>query len=73
MPAFFVVRRFDAQKCGKDYYDVAVTKCLWHTACVENVCENSYRLFCDADDVTCGRLRKTGFTRTKTFGYGGDC
>ena len=24
MPAFFIVRRFDAQKCGKDYYDVAV-------------------------------------------------
>lgn len=49
----FVVRRFDAQKSGKDYYDVTVTKCLWHTACVENGCENPYRLFCDADDVTC--------------------
>lgn len=72
MPVFFVVRRFDAQKCGKDYYDVTVTKCLWHTACVENGCENPYRLFCDADDVTCGRLRKTDFTRTKTFGYDGD-
>lgn len=72
MPVFFVVRRFDAQKYGKDYYDVTVTKCLWHTACVENGCENPYRLFCDADDVTCGRLCKTGFTCTKIFGYGGD-
>lgn len=33
----FFVRRFDTQKCGKDYYDVTVTKCLWHTACVEKV------------------------------------
>lgn len=70
---FFVVRRFDAQKCGKDYCDVTVTKCLWHTACVENGCENPYRLFCDVDDVTYGGLRKIGFTRTKTLGYGGDC
>ncbi len=66
MPAFFfVVRRFDAQKYGKDYYDVTVTKCLWHTACVENGCENPYRLFCDADDVTCGRLRKQALTAPK--------
>lgn len=72
MPVFFVVRRFDAQKCGKDYCDVTVIKCLWHTACVENGCENLCRLFCDVDDVTYGGLRKTGFTRTKTFGYGGD-
>lgn len=72
MPVFFVVRRFDAQKSGKDYYDVTVTKCLWHTACVENGCENLCRLFCDVDDVTYGGLRKIGFTRTKTLGYGGD-
>ena len=72
MPAFFVVRRFGAQKCGKDYYDVTVTKCLWHTACVENGCENPYHLFCDVEDVICGGLRKIGFTRTKTFGYSGD-
>lgn len=49
----FVIRRFDTQKCGKDYYDVTITRCLWHTACVENGCENPYCLFCDADDVTC--------------------
>ncbi len=30
-------------------------------------------LFCDVDDVTYGGLRKIGFTRTKTLGYGGDC
>lgn len=61
------------QKCGKDYYDVTITRCLWHTACVENGCENLCRLFCDVDDVTYGGLRKIGFTRTKTLGYGGDC
>ena len=61
------------QKCGKDYCDVTITGCLWHTACVENGCENLCRLFCDVDDVTYGGLRKIGFTRTKTLGYGGDC
>lgn len=61
------------QKSGKDYYDVTITKCLWHTACVENGCESLCRLFCDVDDVTYGGLRKIGFTRTKTLGYGGDC
>ena len=61
------------QKCGKDYYDVTITRCLWHTACVENGCENLCRLFCDVDDVTYGGLRKIGFTRTKTLGYSGDC
>lgn len=29
--------------------------------------------FCDVDDVTYGGLKKIGFTRTKTLGYGGDC
>ena len=56
-----------------DYYDVTIKKCLWHTACVENGCENLCRLFCDVDDVTYGGLKKIGFTRTKTLGYGGDC
>lgn len=61
------------QDCGKDYFDITITKCLWHTACVENGCEELCRLFCDVDDVTYGGLKKIGFTRTKTFGYGGDC
>lgn len=61
------------QKHGKDYYDVAITKCLWHTACVENGCAELCSLFCDVDDVTYGGLKKIGFTRTKTLGYGGDC
>ncbi len=60
------------QKCGKDYFDVNIKKCLWHTACVENGCPNLCRLFCDVDDVTYGGLKKIGFTRTKTLGYGGD-
>lgn len=61
------------QNSGKDFYDVTITKCLWHTACVENGCEELCKLFCDVDDVTYGGLKKIGFTRTKTLGYGGDC
>lgn len=61
------------QEHGRDYFNVTITKCLWHTACVENGCEELCRLFCDVDDVTYGGLKKIGFTRTKTLGYGGDC
>ncbi len=61
------------QESGKDYYDITITKCLWHTACVENGCPELCRLFCDVDDVTYGGLKKIGFSRTKTLGYGGDC
>lgn len=61
------------QNHGKDYYNVTIKKCLWHTACVENGCADLCRLFCDVDDVTYGGLKKIGFTRTKTLGYGGDC
>ena len=62
-----------AQNHGKDYFDVTITKCLWHTACVENGCADLCRLFCDVDNVTYGGLKKIGFMRTKTLGYGGDC
>lgn len=61
------------QNHEKDWYDITIKKCLWHTACVENDCAELYRLFCDVDDVTYGSLKKIGFTRTKTIGYGGDC
>ena len=61
------------QNSGKDFYDVTITKCLWHTACVENGCEELCRLFCDVDDVTYGGLKKIGFTRTHTLGSVGDC
>jgi hypothetical protein len=61
------------QQCGKDCYDITITKCLWHTACVENGCPELCKLFCDVDDVTYGGLKKIGFSRTKTLGYGGDC
>ncbi len=61
------------QNSGRDFYDVTIKKCLWHTACVENGCAELCRLFCDVDDVTYGGLKKIGFTRTKTLGYGGDC
>ena len=61
------------QKCGKNYFDVTMKKCLWHTACVENDCEKLCYLFCDVDNVTYGGLKKIGFSRTKTLGYGEDC
>ena len=61
------------QKHGKDYFDVTIKKCLWHTACVENDCEKLCHLFCDVDNVTYGGLKNIGFSRTKTLGYGGDC
>lgn len=61
------------QEHGRDYFDVTIKKCLWHTACVENGCAKLCSLFCDVDDVTYGGLKKIGFTRTKTLGYGGDC
>lgn len=61
------------QAHGKGYFDVTITKCLWHTACVEHGCGELCRLFCDVDDVTYGGLKKIGFTRTQTLGYGGDC
>lgn len=57
----------------KNYYDITIKKCLWHTTCVENGCANLCHLFCDVDDVTYGGLKKIGFTRTKTLGYGGNC
>ena len=61
------------QSHTKDSFDVTMTKCLWHTACVENGCAELCRLFCEVDDVTYGGLKKLGFRRTKTLGCGGDC
>lgn len=72
-----VVRTTDlwesVQKHGKNYFDVTMKKCLWHTACVENDCEELCCLFYDVDNITYGGLKKIGFSRTKTLGYGGDC
>ena len=72
-----VVRKTDlwesVQNHGKNYFDVTMKKCLWHTACVENNCAELCHLFCDVDNVTYGGLKKIGFSRTKTLGYGGDC
>ena len=61
------------QKRTPDSFDVTIKKCLWHTACEENGCAELCRLFCDSDNVTYGGLKKIGFARTKTLGYGGDC
>lgn len=72
-----VVRKTDLweseQKHDKNSFDVTMKKCLWHTACVENGCEKLCRLFCDVDNVTYDKLKKLGFSRTKTLGYGEDC
>ena len=72
-----VVRKTDLwdseQRNDKKSFDVTMKKCLWHTACVENDCEKLCCLFCDVDDVTYGNLKKLGFSRTKTLGYGKDC
>ena len=72
-----VVRTTDlwesSQKHDKNSFDVTMKKCLWHTACVENNCEDLCHLFCDVDNITYGELKKLGFSRTKTLGYGGDC
>lgn len=61
------------QSRGKDYYDIIIQKCLWHTACTEHGCPQLCRLFCDVDDVTYGGLKKIAFARTQTLGYGGNC
>lgn len=72
-----VVRKTDlwesSQEHGKNYFNVTMKKCLWHTACVENGCVELCHLFCDVDNVTYGELKKLGFSRTKTLGYDGDC
>lgn len=72
-----VVRTTDlwesVQKHDKASFDVTMKKCLWHTACLENGCLELCRLFCDVDNATYGGLKKLGFSRTKTLGYGGDC
>lgn len=61
------------QRHDKNSFDVTMKKCLWHTACVENACPELCPLFCDVDNITYGGLKKLGFSRTKTLGYGGDC
>jgi len=72
-----VVRTTDlwesTQRHDKNSFDVTMKKCLWHTACVENNCPELCPLFCDVDNITYGGLKKLGFSRTKTLGYGGDC
>lgn len=72
-----IIRKTDLQQSKQKHdaksFDVTITKCLWHQACVENECPELCRLFCDVDNITYGELNKIGFTRTQTLGYGGDC
>lgn len=72
-----IMRKTDLQESTQSHdkksFDVTITKCLWHTACVENGCAELCRPFCAVDDVTYGGLRKIGFTRTQTLGNGDDC
>lgn len=71
-----IMRKTDLQQSKQKHnaksFDVTITKCLWHQACVENECPELCRLFCDVDNITYGELNKIGFTRTQTLGYGGD-
>ncbi len=53
------------QESGKDYFDVTMKKCLWHTACKENDCPHLCRFFCDVDNVTYGNLKKWVFHALK--------
>lgn len=57
---------------NKNYYNITITKCLWHDACVDNGCPELCRLFCDVDNITYDGLKKIVFYRTKTLGYGND-
>ncbi len=72
-----IMRKTDLQQSKQKHdaksFDVTITKCLWHQACVENEYPELCRLFCDVDNITYGELNKIGFTRTQTLGYGGDC
>lgn len=72
-----IMRKTDLQQSKQKHdaksFDVTITKCLWHQACVENECPELCRLFCDVDNITYGELNKIGFTRTQTLGYGSDC
>lgn len=72
-----IMRKTDLQQSKQKHdaksFDVTITKCLWHQACVENECPELCRLFCDVDNITYGELNKIGFIRTQTLGYGGDC
>lgn len=72
-----IMRKTDLQQSKQKHdaksFNVTITKCLWHQACVENECPELCRLFCDVDNITYGELNKIGFTRTQTLGYGGDC
>lgn len=61
------------QTRSKNAFTVTIRKCLWHTACAETGCAELCRLFCEADNVTYGGLRKIGFARTQTLGCGGTC
>lgn len=72
-----IMRKTDLQQSKQKHdaksFDVTITKCLWHQACIKNECPELCRLFCDVDNITYGELNKIGFTRTQTLGYGGDC
>ncbi|MBQ3919609.1 MAG: L-2-amino-thiazoline-4-carboxylic acid hydrolase [Oscillospiraceae bacterium] len=61
------------QKEGKNFYDITITDCLWHNACVQAGCPELCRTFCEVDDITYGGLKKLGFSRTQTLGMGGTC
>lgn len=61
------------QKVRKESYDITIKKCLWYTACKEQGSVELCRIFCDVDNITYHDLKKIGFRRTQTLGYGDSC
>jgi len=72
-----IMRTTDLQESileeGKNHYNITITNCLWYNACKDFGCPELCSAFCDVDDITYGKLRKLGFSRTQTLGKGGEC
>ncbi len=47
-----------------------ITKCLWYDACIENVCPEMCKIFCDVDHVIYSSMKKIKFTRSRTLATG---
>jgi hypothetical protein len=50
-----------------------ISKCLWYDTCIENDCPELCKIFCDADYVIYGSMKKVKFIRTGTLGTGNKC
>lgn len=59
-------------KAEKDCFQVDITRCLWHDACIEAGCPEVCKLFCGNDDENFGELKKIKFIRKGTLGKGNE-